>query len=68
MNFRNKKNFFMEKLYYYPPLIAAVMLLGLGIYYFIFEPTRFGIWIMLLLGALMNIYIASRLKERGKEK
>jgi hypothetical protein len=58
----------MQKLYYYPPLVAAVMLLGLGIYYFIFEPMRFGIWIMLLLGAVMNMYIAWRLKEQGKQE
>ena len=48
------------------PLIAAVMLLGLGLYYFLFEPEKRDIWIVLLLGALLNMYFAVKHKERNK--
>ena len=48
------------------PLIAAVMLLGLGLYYFVFKQHQYDIWITLLLGALLNMYFAVRQKERWR--
>ncbi|MCS6832769.1 MAG: hypothetical protein NZ521_04295, partial [Flammeovirgaceae bacterium] len=48
----------MKRIHYYLPLTASVLLMGIGVYYFIFEPLRVQWWIVLLLGALLNMYIA----------
>lgn len=50
------------------PFVAAILLLGLGIYYFIFEQEKNDIWMVLLLGALLNLYLAIKHKERHKKK
>ncbi|MGB0524611.1 MAG: hypothetical protein ACPGJS_16680 [Flammeovirgaceae bacterium] len=50
------------------PFIAAILLVSLGIYYFIFEQTKTDVWMMLLLGALLNLYLAIKQKERRKKK
>lgn len=50
------------------PLIAAVMLLGLGLYYFIFEQEKKDVWVTLLLGALLNMYFAVKQKERQERE
>lgn len=47
---------------------AAILLLGLGIYYFIFEQEKNDIWMTLLLGALLNLYLANKEKQRKKKK
>ncbi len=52
--FINKNN------YWYA--IAAILLAGLGIYYFLFERLTYW-WIMLLLGALFNMHLAWKTKD-----
>lgn len=48
------------------PLVAFVLLAGLGIYYFLFERDRNTYWLTLLLGALLNLYIAYHYRKRRK--
>ncbi len=43
------------------PLVAAVMLAGLGIYYFLFETDSYW-WILLLCGSVFNMYLAWKSK------
>ena len=58
-NFFSKINF---------PFIAAILLVSLGIYYFVFEQEKMDVWITLLLGALLNMYLAVKQKERQNRK
>jgi hypothetical protein len=44
------------------PLLAAVLLTGVGIYYFLFEPEKQNIWVFLIAGALLNFFISFRTK------
>ncbi|MBT33005.1 MAG: hypothetical protein CMO01_25385 [Thalassobius sp.] len=39
-------------------LLAAILLAGLGIYYFLFERTSSSWWMILLGGAVFNMYLA----------
>jgi len=39
-------------------LMAAILLLGLGFYYFIFEREEAGWWIFLLAGGIFNLFLA----------
>ena len=50
------------------PFIAAIMLFSLGIYYFLFEQDKNDIWMVLLLGALLNLYLAIKEKDRKGKK
>jgi len=52
----------IKKQNYYIALTATVLLLGVGLYHFIFERQRYW-WVMLLTGALLNLYIAYTQKE-----
>lgn len=45
-------------------LIAAILLAGLGIYYFIFERSN-SWWVYLMVGAIFNVFLAwNSRKER----
>jgi hypothetical protein len=44
-------------------LIAAILLAGLGIYYFLFERDS-NWWILLLVGAVFNVYLAWNSKKQ----
>lgn len=48
-------------------LTAAVLLLGLGIYFFLFERSEIFWWAMLLGGALMNLLFAYQIKRNEDE-
>jgi hypothetical protein len=44
------------------PLVAAILLTGIGLYYFLFETAKANIWLYLLIGALLNFIISFRMK------
>ena len=56
---------FMVKYQYILPMTAGVLLAGIGLYYFIYERMRYDIWVMLLLGSLLNFYFAMKMKPRN---
>ena len=58
------KNRFNTSLLY---LIAAVLLFGLGLYYFFFEPSEVSWWVMLLVGGLFNLYLAYQSRNSSQK-
>lgn len=44
------------------PLVAAILLTGVGLYYFFFEMEQRNIWLFLLIGAALNFAISLRMK------
>jgi hypothetical protein len=55
------------KLTYYLCTAAAVMLIGIGLYYLIFEPLKHEIALFVFAGALLNIVLAWQAKNRMKQ-
>jgi len=50
---------------FYLYLLAAILLVGLGIYYFIFERQNTVWWVALFGGALLNLYLAWQTKNQA---
>ncbi|MDW7690380.1 hypothetical protein R9C00_23530 [Flammeovirgaceae bacterium SG7u.111] len=44
-------------------IVAAILLAGLGIYYFLFERQHTEWWLVLLGGGLLNLYLAYQAKS-----
>jgi hypothetical protein len=49
------------------PLVAAILLTGIGLYYFLFENEKTEIWLFLLAGAGLNFVISFAMKGKGKK-
>ncbi|WP_020533770.1 hypothetical protein [Flexithrix dorotheae] len=53
-----------DKNAYWLYLSAAILLMGLGIYYFLFEINKSHWWVILLSGSVFNMFLAFNVKKK----